>query len=529
MMFVNVMSIIMLLFSLILLVIAFIVAAFSIASGIAEDIATIGALKSVGYKNKILRTGQIVQYLLIALFGSAAGALISLAAFGFIGNIIAGTSGLLWTAGVNVLPLLFSILIVGALTALTGLLATGRFKKITPINALRGGDSHHSFKKNRMPLDKRPKMPLDLQLGFKRFFTGIKSNIVLAVVMSLLVFICTMVNAASYNLNDDQSVMINMIGLEMSELWIMSGPDTDIDAVNTRLNAYPEVTRTMLLGTVDGCKIDGVTTGLETAEDYTKFEINPFVRGGTPLEDDEIALCATQSGLTGKDVGDRVRVEYGGKTEEFRVSGIIQGLGNTETARITYSAMTKLFPDFKPDSIYTYLNDGVNTEAFISRLKNDFGNKIVILNTEKQVADVLASLGGPFAAITWVMVIVTVIVTAFMLFLMISTLIRKAKKEFGILKAIGFKTGRLILQLLISYLPALVLGAVAGVILGFTVTNPLFSVFFAGMNLPKTYFLTPVLPALGIGAGILAASALTIYLVGLRLRKISPQKLIREN
>ncbi len=124
------------------------------------------------------------------------------------------------------------------------------------------------------------------------------------------------------------------------------------------------------------------------------------------------------------------------------------------------------------------------------------------------------------------MIVVTVVVVAFVLFLMISALIRKQKMEFGILKAVGFKTSRLIAQLLISYVPALILGAAAGIVLGFTLVNPLLSLFLSGLGLPQAKFPIPALPAVLIGLGILGAGVLTIYLVALRLKKISPQKLI---
>ena len=527
MMFINLVSMLLIIFSLIILMIALIVARFSIVNAMQEDITMIGALKSIGYKTRALRLSQLLQYLFIAGIGSLIGSLISLLTFGFLGNIIASTSGLLWLSGVNIVPLLLSILVTCGLTAIITYIITRKYKKITPINALRQGDSHHSIKRNAMPLTKH-KIPLNLHLGLKRFIKSLKNNITLFIVSSLLVFISCLVFTMSYNLNVDTTAMTKMVGLEMAEVWVQPAPSEDIYGIEEEIKLQTEVNRTILSGS-SICYIGDLQSNVTCVEDYSKLTSNTVVEGKNPTLYNEIALCSVMARATGKKVNDTVSVEINGVINVYYVVGITQDIGNAgEYCNITLEAMLRHNGAFKMDTIYVYLNDGVNTKAYIEMLKELYGNKIMIADTDEQINSILSSLGGPFLAISIIMIVITIILIGFVLFLLISALIRKEKREFGIMKAIGYKNKHLILQILISMLPSLLLGAMFGVVLGFIITNPLLSAALSSMGLFSTFFIIPPLPTLAIGFGIFGASVLITYIISLRLKKISPQKLIVE-
>ncbi len=527
MMFINILSILLIVFSLIILIIAFIVAQFSINNTMQEDITTIGALKSIGYKTKVLRGSQLLQYLMIAGAGSILGTLISFLTFGFLGDIIASTSGLLWLSGANIVPVILSIALVCSLTSLITFFITRKYKRITPIAALRQSGSHYSFKKNIMPLNKY-KMPLDFHLGAKHCLKNIKNNITLFAITMLLVFVSAFVFSMSYNLNVDTAAMEKMIGLEMAEVWVQTDPSVDIAELDFAINSQEEVARTVLTANYI-CTINGINSNVSVFADFSLLTESTVYKGRYPKLDNEIALGSIATKALKKGLGDTVMVEIEGVSHSYTVVGLTQDIGKEgKYCNITLNAAQNHTSSFKMDIIYVYLNDGVNTKAYIETLKGLYGNKIFLADAEEQMASVLGSMGGPFAAISAVMIVITVIIIAFVLFLLLSALIRKEKKELGIMKAMGYKNGRLILQMLISMLPSLILGSILGASLTFVLTNPLLSLIMSSMGLVSAYFIIPALPTILIGFGIFGASVLTAYLISLRLRKISPQKLIVE-
>ena len=533
-MFMNIVSMFLIIFSVIILVIAFIVVTFSIGSSIAEDIANIGALKSMGYRNATLKGSQLIQYLMIAFVGAVFGSLVSLIAFGALGDIIASTSGLLWLSSTNLLPAIISIVTICGLTALVTLFATRKYKKITPINALRQGGAQKVSGRNRMPLD-RGGLSLNIHLGLKRFCNSIKNNIYLGITVMLLVFVSLLVFCMSYNMNVDRTAMINMVGLEMSDLYLQTSPGVDINVINDEVKAHAEVDRTMLSGG-KYCYIGEYETFVYTVEDYTKLTIDTIVKGRNPVADNEMTLGSVTATATKKKIGDTVKLDINDVIKEYKVVGIKQNIGDGGGGcNITFNAIEEHMrdsdtglTDFKMSQIYVYLKDGVNSKDYMAGLKAHYGSDVMFMDVNEAMDNILSSMGDPLMAVSVVMVIITLVIIAFVLFLITSALIRKNKREFGIMKAIGYRNRSLVFQLFLSLLPALLLGTVLGTLLGFFVSNPLLSVFFSSAGLLKTYFIIPVAASLFISLGVLAASLGITYLIAFRLRKISPQKLIVE-
>ena len=527
MIFISILSMVLIVFALIILIIAFIVARFSINNTIHEDVTTIGALKSIGYKNRVLRGSQILQYLMIAILGSIIGSLISIFSFGMIGNIIAGTSGLLWINSSSIIPIAISVITICSLAFIITFIITRKYKAITPINALRQGDSNHSFKKNALPLHKY-KMPLNVHLGLKKGYKNFKNNITLFMVVSLLIFISSFVYTMSYNLNADKTAMIQMIGLEMSEIWVQPDPELDINEIDKLIKSHDEVNHTLFSGN-SVATVDKIDSNVNCLEDFSQLTVNTVVKGRYPQLYNEIALGSVIAKETGKIPGDTVSVRINEIEKDYVIVGITQDIGNGgDYCSITKEAILKHNSKFNMDTIYVYLNDGIDTKNYIEKLKGIYENQIMTANTADQLDSILGSMSGSFAAISVVMVVITIIIIAAVLFLLISTLIRKEKTELGIMKAIGYKNSQLVMHILISMMLSLIIGTILGIILGFVVTNPLFSAVFSSMGLLSTYFIIPVLPIILIGFGIFVFSIGTMCLISLRLKKISPQRLIVE-
>lgn len=524
-MFMNIVSMFLIVFSVIILVIAFIVVMFSITSSIAEDIANIGALKSMGYRNSTLRGSQLMQYLMIAIVGAVFGSLVSLLVFGLLGNIIASTSGLLWLSSTNILPAVISTVAICGLTLLVSLFATRKYKTVTPIAALRQGSTKKASEKNVMPLE-RGKLPLNVQLGFKRFFNSVKNNITLGITVTLLVFVSLLVFVMSYNMNIDRTAMINMVGLEMSDIYLQASYGVNIEDVNADIKTHDAVEWTMLAGGKFGY-IGEHETVVYTVEDYTKLTMNTVVKGRNPSANDEVALGSVTADIAKKKIGDTISIEIDDAIKDYKVVGITQNIGNGgEGCNITYEAMRTHATNYEMSQINIYLKSDANAKEYMANLKTLYGSQVIAMDVNEAMDTILSSMGDPLGAVSVIMIIITLIIIGFVLFLITSALIRKNKKEFGIMKAIGYRNRALIFQLFLSLLPALLFGTIAGTLLGFFISNPLLSVFFSSAGLLKTYFIIPTMVSIIISLGVFLASVAITYLIAFRLRTISPQKLI---
>ena len=99
-------------------------------------------------------------------------------------------------------------------------------------------------------------------------------------------------------------------------------------------------------------------------------------------------------------------------------------------------------------------------------------------------------------------------------------------RDYGILKALGFTSGQLIVQTALSFMPALLLSTVVGLIVGCLVINPLLSLFLSGIGIVKCTFTVPVGFVTLAGIGLVAASFGIACLLSRKVRKIAPKTLL---
>ena len=131
-------------------------------------------------------------------------------------------------------------------------------------------------------------------------------------------------------------------------------------------------------------------------------------------------------------------------------------------------------------------------------------------------------------AIMLMILIITVIVVVMILYLVIKTMIIKRKKEFGVMKAIGYSTIQLMNQISISFLPVIITGVACGGVLGLLFTNPLLSVLLSSAGVNRLDFIIHLPTILMLCVGIFILAYAVSMLVALRIKKISAYGLITE-
>ena len=117
-------------------------------------------------------------------------------------------------------------------------------------------------------------------------------------------------------------------------------------------------------------------------------------------------------------------------------------------------------------------------------------------------------------------------VVVFVLYLLVRTLLNSKKRDYGILKALGFTTGQLILQTAASFLPAVVLSAAVGLTVCAGIINPLTALFLRGIGIVKCTFTVPVGLIAASGVGMVLFSFGIACLLSARIRKFAPVVLL---
>ncbi len=111
---------------------------------------------------------------------------------------------------------------------------------------------------------------------------------------------------------------------------------------------------------------------------------------------------------------------------------------------------------------------------------------------------------------------------------MSAAMLTHKKQEYGILKALGFTTGQLVLQTAASFLPALILSAIIGLSISAVIINPLIALFLKGIGMIKCTFEMPAALLTVSGICIVSAAFLFACLMSFKIRKITPMGMLTE-
>ena len=122
--------------------------------------------------------------------------------------------------------------------------------------------------------------------------------------------------------------------------------------------------------------------------------------------------------------------------------------------------------------------------------------------------------------------VLSAIIIAFVLYLLVRTMLNNKKRDYGILKSLGFTTRQLILQTAMSFMPSIILSTVAGLIISSLIINPLMALFLSGLGIVKCTFAVPVGFILVAGVSIITVSFCIACLLSLKIKKISPRTLL---
>ena len=124
-----------------------------------------------------------------------------------------------------------------------------------------------------------------------------------------------------------------------------------------------------------------------------------------------------------------------------------------------------------------------------------------------------------------VLVLSAVIIT-FVLYLLVRTMLNKKKRDYGIMKALGFTTVQLILQTAVSFMPAVIISTTVGLIVNSWIINPLIAVFLSGIGIVKCTFGIPADFIVISGIGLILFAFAIVCLLSLKIKKIAPKALL---
>lgn len=508
-------------FALLVLTVSIFLARFRIRQTIDEEINEMGVLKGIGYTSNMLMCSQVIPYGVVCGLGLLLGTAISYMLIPSIANVLAMQSGFSYTPVFDGKAACLTVCIILATVLIFTLLASGKIRKLEPINAIRGINPAKAAMKNRFPLD-TSKGSVGWNLILKQAGRSAGRNVLLFAVTFVMMILLSFTSVLLYNVNIRPKNFLTTLSEELPDIRVQSDAEHFDDL---RAAVGSDGIRAVRYGTVIAEYADG-SIPMIVCEDYSQLENDICYAGHHPNDQNEIAVGSKFDGEFS--IGDQFTITLNGTSADYRICGFTQSVNNNGLiAELTddgYGALSDT-PLYELN-LYT---DGTDTDGYVDKLNGEYAVYTVsVSNAAKETRAMQSMYASLITVVAALLFIITVLLILLILYVIMRSMTASLRTDFGICKAMGFTSRQLILQTVGSITPVVLIGAILSAVLGIWYLPAMFDGIFSGIGALKNNFEMPV-GVLLLAAVILTAVNIVIGTLLCRpIRKITAYSLIKE-
>ncbi len=528
---------ILLVVSVILIAVAFVVLRFTITFTISEEFREIGVMKAIGLGNMKIRGLYLVKYTVLSVIGAVIGLVFSFP-FGGMLMKVSAKSIIIDNQNKLVTNIICSVLVI-AVIVLFCYGCTGKVKKLSPIDAIRNGQTGERFRKKSLmslgksKLNTTPFLAInDIISSPKRF--GIISLTFVLCLSLLLILSTTVKTLKSDTLLKCFSVSDFDLFVNNSEELFGYMTENGQEKCEEKLN---ELEKTLAEnGMPAECKMEfqmnlPVEHGKIKSQIFTiqgigtTMDMYEYMEGTPPQNDYEIAITKAVADNIDAHIGDTIKIETMEGKADYLITAIYQTMANQGEQIRLYSdkEMNYLqvagamylqikFTDNPDDKEISRRIDEIKT-LYPQYKEFDTGDEFVEETT---------AVAEPLNAIKLMFSVLTIILTALITVLMERSFIAKEQGEIALMKAVGIKNSKIYAYHTLRFsfvgIIAIIIGEIFAMPLTHLCIDPVFKMM--GMELAVDYATNPLEMWLIFPVIILAVTTISAYFTSLYTRKI---------
>jgi ABC-type transport system, involved in lipoprotein release, permease component len=511
--------------SICLIIVSFVILKFSIGFTIQDDFREIGVMKAIGIRNFKIRTLYLVKYTAIALIGAVIGLIISYP-FGKLLLRSVSEGMVLGNSYGNLVNIVGAVLVFVIILWLA-FVSTGKVKKLTPVDAIRSGETGERFKKKGGLRISKVHTKNTSYLSWNDILSSPKRY--LNIIISFGICTMFMLIVANFTTTLDSPVFADMISYS-SDVY-MDNEDSEVLDIQSIVDKYPDELKDSDIKEKKELSVSYFAQfehGKEMYEMYLKlvedkladegmpaktfndmifiynlkyngeeynYSFNQIVgdrygdyemiEGSAPENVHEVAITPTVKETFGMDIGDTLEIDYDGEKVKCTVVGVYQSMNNLgNMIRVHEDAPTSLTHYSGCMCTQISFTDNPSQEEIdnrIEKLRSIFDTK----NVHNKVEETVKNMGtlDAMKAVEMLLVAITIIVVILVTIMMERSFIAKETKQVAILKAMGFRDREVIKWQVIRFGILAVIAVVIAMALSIPVTifagNAIFSMMGA--------------------------------------------------
>ncbi|MBP5655384.1 MAG: ABC transporter permease, partial [Clostridiales bacterium] len=581
-MFLNMFMIINACMSLITMIAAIFLIRHKITNDIEDQMQQIGVLEALGYKSSDISLSYVCEYLMTVGAGTLLGAIGAVAFTPVMNMLIRGmmNRNVQGTVNIGMVVLLSLVLIV--VIMLFALDKARRVKAYPPVTALRKGISTHNFTRIVLPLSKTFKS-VNARLAMKGLFRNLRQNIGagLCITLASLSFLFSIYAFDTFK--DGYDSLYRIMGIEICDDSVTLLPGVDAYGFRDEVEALPEVRKALVSYSWKYLSIQGSDNPgmVSIFDDYKDCENLYLTEGRFPAHDNEIAISLKRKNMEGLNIGDSLIAEGNGMQKSYVVTGVLGAMSNSGmNLYLTREGYERMYPDSRPDTVMVYLNEGVDRTAFEKKLSSIYGASAVETQENKEAAGTLedrikraadekmallvanygvtdidyaikvgdqmitgsssgmiikdvnsiedlaktqmGAIAGYSQGFTLGGMIFVSVVIVIILWIIVSSNVRRRRKDLGIMKSMGYSSKDLMKQIAIEFLPTTIVAVIIAAVASIYLQKSFWLLVF-GADIGINFLLLSL-----CSIGIVLFCYVVTYICAGRIKKISVNELMTE-
>ena len=511
-------------FAMLVMLIALIIISFSIRNFIERNMKNTGILEAAGYKTAELSLAIVLENAAAALTGALTGVALTAITQNAVGNIVALILGLPWNQSYNYAVAGTVVAAIVLMVIIACLVSSRQYTKVSVLDCLRGGINNHNFKRNHLPFESSG-LPVPVTLSLKELFGDKRRNFVITIIVAIIAISNNVGFAMVGTFGGKTEAIMDLSGLEVPTAQVTESRDIFDD-----IKALDSVDHVLISYTVEPTLRAGDVTSTVSIDVYdipSLIEHNMMIEGRLPETSKEICLTRKVADEFGVGLGDIIYIDYGSKHIDYVVCGLDQKINHMgRKCILSDDGALRFLGDQSTVAYLIYAKEGVE----FSKLSSDISKftNASVDDSAQVVSETISTVSNSMYIICVAVLAVTAMIVIFVEILLVRSKIIRERRNYGVNKALGFTSGQLMVQTMISNVPAILIGVLIGSAVSAPVASFVMSVSLSFFGMGKIDISVPAYGLAATLAGILAVAMITSLVCSLSIRRIEPAGLLAE-
>ena len=501
-------------------------------NNILKEYKAIGIYKALGFTKREILKFYIIGYSLTAIIGSTLGALCSIPALNFIASKVIKYIGSFNGVNISLKNILITILLFSFIVILNLYLVIRKTNKISPVEALRTGITSSKAKLTKSLIKNNSS---SIALSINDIFKYKKTSVYIILSLSISLYLILLFGNMNFTISNMKYHSNTWFGDPNSSVYISLNGITSKEQLNSVLNSINDNAKvknyTYGSAMAPGAKFDTKKYhikyslyGIMTMSSYNDSQGLKAISGRNPKNDNEVAVSEKILKESGLSIGDNIELSVNDKKSDYLISGTYNSFAsNGYQIRMLNSEIEKYNPNYLYNEIFVNLKDGYNVKTF----ENDINGKFSYAgatDTEPNSKDMIETMPGLVNPVTSILITAFAVFSAVIVFNIVIMNIRDNRRNFGIMKALGFTSSEIRNRYLFRIWILTAVSSILAVIINTLLSRKVITIAMGGVDV---FINSPLIVAIS-AAAIFVLITIIVFACSSSIKNTKPTELMEE-